>query len=137
MMKTIYFVHDQQESPAARREMLEMAGYRVESMGSSRDLFLSLKDVEPDLVLIDVLIEGPNGFEAAHEVHSKFPQRRFPILISSSIYRARQFRDEALRCGAHDYLLMPLKPEVFLLRIARAIEEFGLLRAREPGTTAA
>lgn len=136
-MKTIYYVHDQQESPVIRRDLLEMAGYRVESMASARDLFISLKEVEPDLVLIDVLIEGQNGFEAALEIHSKFPERRFPIVLSSSIYRARQFRDEALRCGAQDYHLLPMKPELFLGRIARSIEEFAASHGGGPGTAAA
>lgn len=127
-MKTIYFVHDQQENPVVRRDLLEMAGYRVESMQCARDLFVSLKEMEPDLVLIDVLIEGQNGFETALEVHSKVPQRRFPLVLCSGIYRARQFRDEALRCGAQDYVLLPIKPEVFLARIARAIEDYQAAR---------
>jgi len=124
-MKTIYMVHDLQESPAARQNLLEMAGYRVRVMQSSRDLFVSLKEEEPQLVLTDVLIEGKNGFETAREMHTKLPARSFPIVITSRIYRARQFRDEALRSGAQDYLLLPMKPDAFLGRLARAMQQHG------------
>ena len=124
-MKTIYMVHDLQESPAARQNLLEMAGYRVRVMQSSRDLFVSLKEEEPQLVLTDVLIEGKNGFETAREMHAKLPARSFPIVITSRIYRARQFRDEALRSGAQDYLLLPMKPDAFLGRLARAMQQHG------------
>ena len=123
-MKTIYFVHDQQESPAARQNLLEMAGYKVELFHNSRDLFVAMKDSAPNLVLLDVLIEGQNGFETSKEIHSKTPDRTFPIIITSRIYRARQFRDEALRCGAQDYLLLPMKPEDFLNRLSRSMSEF-------------
>lgn len=136
-IKTVFLVHDQQESPAARQNLLEMAGYRVVPMKSVRDLFVFLKEETPHVVLMDVLIEGQNGFEATREVNAKLPERAFPILITSRIYRARQFRDEALRCGAHDYLLLPTKPDVYLGRIARAIEEYAKRRGEAPGTAAA
>lgn len=124
-VKTVYLVHDQQESPAARQNLLEMAGYRVVAMRGVRDVLVSLKEETPQAILMDVLIEGVNGFEATRDLNAKFPERSFPILITSRIYRSRQFRDEALRAGAHDFLLLPTKPEIYLSRLARAIEEFA------------
>jgi twitching motility two-component system response regulator PilH len=136
-IKTVFFVHDQQESAAARQNLLEMAGYRVVPMKSVRDLFVFLKEETPDIVLMDVLIEGPNGFEATRELNAKMPERSFPILLTSRIYRARQFRDEALRCGAHDYMLLPTKPDVYLSRVSRAMEEHAEQRGEAPGNAAA
>ena len=129
-MKTIYFVHDHQESPAARQNLLEMAGYAVRLFADATDLVVALKEEQPDLLLLDVLIEGKNGFETAKDVHGRFAERGFPIVVTSRIYRARQFRDEALRSGAQDYLLLPTKPEDFLRRIARAMDEHEQSRAR-------
>ena len=125
-MKTIYFVHDHQESPAARQNLLEMAGYQVRLFESSTDLIVALKEESPELVLLDVLIDGKNGFETAKEIHGRFADRTYPMVITSRIYRARQFREEALRCGAQEYVLLPTKPEDFLRRLSRAMEEhFG------------
>ncbi len=123
-MKKIYFVHDQQESPAARQNFLEMAGYELQMMTKGRELLVALKDEQPDLVLLDVLIEGRNGFEILAEVHRKYAYRRFPMILCSRIYRTRQFRDEALRNGAADYILLPPQLDDFLRRVNTVLSEW-------------
>lgn len=124
-MRTIFFAHDLQESPEARRHALELAGYSVRLFADYPALEAALKQgPEPDLLLMDVLLEGRNGFEAARTISEARPQRAFAIVLSTHVYRSRPFRDEALRCGAADYLLMPMPPEEFLRRINQAIAYF-------------
>jgi len=124
-MRTIFLGHDQQESPEVRKHALEMAGYMVRLYADYTSLEAALKQgPAPDLLLVDVLLEGKHGFEVARLVSEAFPARAFPILLSTHIYRARPFREEALRCGAADYLLLPLAPDEFLRRINQAIAYF-------------
>ncbi len=124
-MKKIYFVHDQQESPAARQNFLEMSGYEVHLMGSHRELLVALKEDAPTLLLLDVLIEGLNGFEVARKLNEKLPHRSFPMVMCSRIYRTRQFRETALRAGVADYILLPVQLDEFLRRINKVLEEWS------------
>jgi CheY-like chemotaxis protein len=78
----------------------------------------------PNLVLIDTLLEGKHGFEAAAAISELVPQRDFPIVLCSQIYRMRPFREEALKSGAQDYLLLPMAPDEFLRRVNQAIGYF-------------
>jgi DNA-binding response OmpR family regulator len=123
-MKKIYFVHDQQESPAARQNFLEMAGYEVHLMRTGRQALLAIKEEAPDLVISDILLEGINGFELLAEINRKYLQRPYPIVLCSRVYRARQFRDEALRGGAADYLLLPIQLDEFLRRVDKVLTEW-------------
>ena len=123
-MRTIYFAHDQQENPEVRRHLLEQAGYSVKLLKSYRDLVAALKEGQPDLLLMDALLEGKNGFEATQEITERTKDRSFPIVLCAQIYRQRAFREEALRCGAQDYLHLPLPPEQFLQRVNQAIGYF-------------
>ena len=123
-MRTIYFAHDQQENPEVRRHLLEQAGYAVKLLRSYRDLVAALKEKQPDLLLMDALLEGKNGFEAAQEITERTKGRNFPIVLCAQIYRQRAFREEALRCGAQDYLHLPMAPEQFLQRVNQAIGYF-------------
>jgi two-component system OmpR family response regulator len=123
-MKTIYFVHDKQESPSLRQNTLEMAGFQVELFPGGRELFAALKEAKPALVVSDILIEGRNGFEVCRELNSEFRQRDFPIVLCSRIYRARVFREEATKAGAQDYILMPIESQEFLARVHRVITEW-------------
>lgn len=121
-MKTIYFVHDQEESPAVRQNFLEMAGYQVKLLSSSRDLFVALKEKKPDLILMDVLIDGRNGFEACAEINSGLGAKRIPTILCSRIYRGRTFRDEALKLGAADYVLLPVNLDELVKRVNNVLQ---------------
>jgi CheY-like chemotaxis protein len=124
-MRTIFFAHDQQESPEPRRHMLELAGYVVRLFPDFAALEAALAQGEPPcLVLIDTLLEGKNGFEATQAIHQHSPRREYPIVIASHVYRTRPFREEALKCGAQDYLLLPMVPDEFLRRVNQAIGYF-------------
>jgi twitching motility two-component system response regulator PilH len=124
-MRTILFAHDQQESPEARKHFLELAGYVVQLFSSYTALEAALKEgPAPSLVLIDALLEGRNGFEATQAISRATPGRSFPIVLCSNVYRTRPFREEALRCGAQDYLLLPMTPDEFLRRTNQAIGYF-------------
>lgn len=135
-MRTIYLAHDQQENPELRKHLLENAGYEVKLFGSYRALVAELKERTPDLLLMDVLLEGKNGFEAAQEITERTKERGFPIVLCAQIYRQRAFRDEALRCGAQDYLHLPMAPDQFLRRINQAIGYFVPPGTQMSGTAA-
>lgn len=124
-MRTIYFAHDQQENPESRKHFLELAGYVVRLFASWQTLEVALRQgPRPNLLLLDVLLEGKNGFDVAHAVSELVPERDFPIILCSHIYRMRPFREEALKCGAQDYLLLPIAPDEFLRRVNQAIGYF-------------
>ena len=124
-MRTIVFAHDQQESPEPRKHFLELAGYVVQLCATQAAMEAALRQGPPPrLVLIDTLLEGRNGFEATQEISQRMPERSFPIVLCSQIYRPRPFREEALRCGAQDYLLLPMAPHEFLRRVNQAIGSF-------------
>jgi len=122
-MRTILFAHDQQESPEERRHYLEQAGYdvRLHSNFASLQAALDEPGMVPSLVLIDALLEGRHGFDAVRTIAKRTPDRGFPIVMCARIYREPAFRDEALKCGAQDYLLLPIPPEEFLRRVNQAI----------------
>ena len=124
MLRTIFFAHDQQENPEARKHSLELAGYVVKLFETYDALLAALNEETPSLVMIDVLLEGKNGFAATRAITERFPERGFPVILCSPIYRPRPFREEALRCGAQDYFLLPLTPDEFLRRINQAITYF-------------
>ncbi len=120
-MKNVYLVHDQEESPAARRNVLEMAGFQVSLFKSGRELFLALKEGDPDVVVMDVLIEGRNGFETLRELDSRMDSRRFPVLVCARIYTGHVFREEAFRSGAQDFLTFPMNLKDFVESVNSAI----------------
>lgn len=108
-MHTIYFVHDVQESPTTRKNYLEMAGFEVLVMKSGDECLKALAARKPSLILMDVLLEGKNGFDVCRAIRAVCSPSEVPVILASHIYRSRIYRDEAHAAGAQQYLLMPLK----------------------------
>lgn len=118
-MKHVLFVHDRQGAVEPRRTALEASGYRVSCVPGLEGAREVLAREPVHVVLLDVLLEGPNGFEACRRLREHHPAAELPILMSSRIYRDPRFAREALAAGAQGYLLRPLTLEDLVAHIER------------------
>ena len=124
-MKEIFLVHDRHESSWVRQHYLEGAGFRVTAFPSGDQCLHALFECLPDLVLLDVLIEGRNGFDVCAAIRADFPAERLPIVLGSEIYRDEPFQEEARRVGAQRYLLKPCDPEQLVAAISELVGTRG------------
>lgn len=120
-MQEIFLVHDQQESAAARKSFLEMSGYRVVLFERGTDCMAELDKGLPALVLMDVLIDGPTGFDVTREIRKHFGAQQLPVILTSTIYRSRVYREEAYACGAQAYILRPVKLEDLVQQVGEVL----------------
>jgi len=116
-MQHILFVHDFQESPLTRKNYLEMSGFQVTLMRNGHECLKALSREKPALVLMDVLLEGKNGFEVCRAIRERCSIAELPIILCSHIYRSRIYRDEAVAAGAQRFLLLPIKLDELLAHV--------------------
>jgi CheY-like chemotaxis protein len=131
-MKVIYFVHDQLENPFLRQHFLESSGYHVVTMGSGQRCLDLCSERMPSLVLMDVLIEGKNGFEICRAIRKRFAPDELPVILCSEVYRSRLFRDEAISAGAQRYLLKPLRLDELVREVSEVLAVDSQGRASGP-----
>lgn len=136
MIKTILYVHDQQDRPEPIKQFLEHVGYRVELAPSGERAMELVAQNVPQLVLIDVLVEGRNGFEVCRQLRKHFTSDQVPVILSSSVYRSRIYREEAMAVGAQLYLLKPVKPDDLLSAIRETIDAKAPLPSSAPRAAA-
>ncbi|HEV8112379.1 MAG TPA: response regulator [Planctomycetota bacterium] len=122
-MHRIFLVHDQQESPNQRREALAKAGYEVSLFTSETDVIAQLHKELPALILVDILLEGPNGFEVCKRIRTLLDAAQMPVILGSHIYRSRIYRDEAQAAGAQRYLRYPVEMEELVETVGEVIAE--------------
>ena len=120
-MKHILLAHDQVEGAALRRHFLECAGFRVSTVASSQECLSALAAELPDLAVIDVLVEGLNGFELCRQIRAKYGVADVPLVLGSELYSADVFRQEASRVGAQAYLVDPRDYDALLAAIQHAL----------------
>jgi DNA-binding response OmpR family regulator len=92
---------------------LEASGYEVLTAGSGLDALEQVQSQEPDLLVLDVVMPGIDGFETLKQVRAV---STIPVIILSaketSIYKIK-----GLEMGADDYLAKPFSPDELLARI--------------------
>lgn len=111
----------------ALRETLERAlsaeGYAVETAPDGVVALLAVERAEPDLLVLDVLMPGADGFEVTRRLRAD--GHRLPILLLTA-RDAVGDRVEGLDAGADDYLVKPFALDELLARIR------ALLRRNAP-----
>jgi twitching motility two-component system response regulator PilH len=98
-------------------DILEGSGYAVVIAGTAEEALSKVKEIKPDLVLMDVVLPGQSGFQATR-ILSKDPEtKHIPIIIVSSKGQETD-RVWGMRQGAKDYLVKPIKKADLLAKIS-------------------
>ena len=116
-VKNILVVDD---SPTERFfvvDLLTKAGYNVSTAENGEEGIAKAKAEKPDLILMDVVMPGLNGYQATRTLTRDEATKGIPVIVCTS---KGQETDKiwGLRQGAVDYLVKPLNPEELLQRVA-------------------
>ena len=120
--ETIVLVEDDVELANLIKARLENEGFRVQHEVNGRAACDLILEVSPDLVVLDIMLPGMDGFEVCRTIR---PTYKGPVLILTA-------RDDdldqilGLELGADDFVIKPVKPRVLLARIR------ALLRRAHP-----
>ena len=113
-IKKILVVDDSPTERYFLSELLTRHGYAVsvaESAGGK------IRSAPPDLILMDVVMPGQNGFQFTRELARDPATQAIPVIICTSKSQQTD-RIWGLRQGARDYVTKPVKAEELLEKIA-------------------
>lgn len=108
------------DSPTDRQflsELLTLHGYTVSTADSAEAAMQKIRSSPPQLVLMDIVMPGQNGFHATREIAKDPATRDLPVIICTSKQQDSD-RIWGMRQGASDYLTKPVEPELLLQKIA-------------------
>ena len=117
-MTRILVVDDSPTEVHVLKSMLEKSGYQVATALSGEEGIKAAQAHKPDLILMDVVMPGINGFQATRELSSSPQTAHIPVIIVTT---KDQQTDKvwASRQGAKDYLVKPVK-EIELLNSVKS-----------------
>ncbi|MFZ6887706.1 response regulator [Klebsiella pneumoniae] len=90
------------------KEILTKHGYDVLEASNGADGVTLAKAEQPDLVLMDVVMPGVNGFQATRQITRDEDTKHIPVVIVSTKDQATD-RVWGKRQGAIDYLIKPIE----------------------------
>src|SRR6201982_327130 len=103
----ILLVDDDPRSVPYIRTLLEVAEYKVETAATGEEALERVqKGLEPDLVLLDLLMPGIDGLQTLEQLRQMRPAMK--VVMLSCVSDTRKVV-QAIRLGAHDYLTKPFQ----------------------------
>ena len=112
----VLVIDDDQAVARALARLVERDGYDVEIAGDSRGGLAAIANRPPDLIVLDLMLPGLNGFEICRRLKQELRTRLIPIvLVTGAGDRAN--RIEGLKSGADDFLIKPVDPQELLVRV--------------------
>lgn len=108
---------------------LRAEGYQITVVERGDLVQRSVEQVEPDLILLDVMLPGINGVEACQRLRAA--RLRTPVLMLTAM-DALEDKVAGLRCGADDYLTKPFAFDELLARIEALLRRADA-HPEEPG----
>ncbi len=120
--KKVLVVDDSATQTHVLRTILEKVGIDVYSASSGEDGLREARHLRPDLVLMDVVMPGMNGFQATRKLRKDERTKHIPVIMVTTKGQETD-KEWGLRQGANDYLVKPVDAGVLIEKVANILNE--------------
>ncbi len=122
---TILVVDDNPDNVEILRAFLESRGYAVAQAPDGRTALARMEQVRPELVLLDVMMPGMDGWQVCRTIksHPEFGGSTRVVMVTAK--GAFEDKHEGLRSGADDYVVKPVDFKDLLGKVERNLAARG------------
>lgn len=120
-MQRILIVEDVEHSRELLRNVLENLGHIVIEASDGQEALGTIQEQIPDLILLDLKIPPPNGYEVLKEVRNNARSSSVPI-VALTAQAMLGDREKALAAGFNGYLTKPIALAQLRSEVARLLE---------------
>lgn len=107
------------------RERLELASYVVESCSNGEEALAHVRDFNPDIIMLDVMMPKMNGYETLASLKSDPATKNIPVVMLSALMRDFN-REKAVDGGAEDYLIKSeAMPSDVITKIEQVLQKYN------------
>jgi twitching motility two-component system response regulator PilG len=116
----ILLVEDQESLLKLESILLTSRGFEVKGVSDGQAALAALEDELPDLMLLDVMLPGLDGFQVCRLVKENERTRKVPVIIVTA-RKSRMDMQLSEEVGADDYITKPFKSAMLLETIQKFI----------------
>lgn len=104
-MAKILIVEDDEILAKMYLKKLEHEGFTVENAYSGEEGLKAVNKEKPDLILLDIMMPGIDGFAVVKQLKADDNTKNIPIIILTNLGTSQIFVDEAKMLGVNEYLV--------------------------------
>ncbi len=120
MSKRVLVVEDQKDNMEIMNDMLSSAGYEVIKAVTGNEGVAMAESHTPDLILMDVMLPGLDGYEATRRIKDNAALRHIPVIVVTS-YALDGEESKAEEAGCDAYFSKPVSPRALLAKVREFI----------------
>lgn len=114
--KRILLIEDEEDIAALIKLQAELSGYKMHVEVDGLNGFRAIEREKPDLVILDIMLPGQNGFDICRKMKSNPELKNIPVIVLSA--KGEEIDVIlGLELGADDYVAKPFSPKVLFSRI--------------------
>lgn len=117
----VLIVDDVPENLSLLHDALDEAGYTVLVATNGESALARARQSLPDVVLLDAVMPGMDGFEVARHLKADFATRAIPLIFMTGLTETEHVV-AAFAAGGADYVTKPIRPAEVLARIAAHVQ---------------
>jgi DNA-binding response OmpR family regulator len=121
---SILVVDDEPNIVLSLEFLLKQAGFRVRTVSNGEAALVAITQEPPDLVLLDVMIPGRDGYAVCQEIRNNPAWRNMRIIMLTAKGGDIQ-REKGLSLGADEYVTKPFSTRELVERVRRMLDRQG------------
>ena len=123
-MHRVLVVDDESDVTELLQYRLEQEGYRLATLNDPLGFVVKVREFEPDLMLLDVMMPELSGIQLCRIVRADPSMKNIPVIFLSARGEVED-RIKGLEAGAEDYVSKPFNTNELMLRISKMLKRSG------------
>ncbi len=118
--QTVLLIYNDPGTVRVLRYFLEKEDYEVLACSNGQDGLQKASRERPDLILLDILLPGMDGYQVLGRLKKDEKTARIPVIVLSILAQEADIL-KALEGGAADYITKPFSPHIIIAKIRRTL----------------
>ncbi len=126
----ILIIDDEKDVREILKFNISQAGYKVYTAKNGTEGLIKVKEKKPHLIILDVMMPKPDGYETCSEIR-KLPGNKKTIILFLSARNEDYSQIKGFEAGGDDYIAKPVNPKVLLSKIKASLKRYQIEETKE------
>jgi CheY-like chemotaxis protein len=122
MTHTVLVVDDEPNIVLSLKFLISQQGYEVRTAASGEEALEALAEQVPDLILLDVMMPRPDGYEVCQKIRATPEWKDIPVIMLTAKGRDVE-KQKGFAMGADDYITKPFSTQELVVKVREMIDE--------------